>query len=163
MNGIGVRHGPRAGVYPAGMLGTPRHFLVGAATCAVVGLGFALLETALPRATPLLDGLHLLSVGVSLFLAGAFVVSRSPALLPDPSLRKGPAPRAFWAVTIGVAAHALAAPLADEGPRFWASMKLGGSLVEGAALLVLLAPLVRPAAKLTPPGPSGTEGEPSGS
>lgn len=148
-------------VYPAVMLGTARHFAIGAGTSVAVGLPFAIYGAVVPDARPPLAGMHLVGVGFCLFLAGFFAVQRNPArLLPDPMLRRGPAPRAFWAMVVGLLAHAIAAPLASEKAPFWSALELGGALVEGAALLLLLAPL---AVKLTPPGPSGTEGEPSGS
>lgn len=150
------------------MLGTARHFALAAAASAAAGLVFEITSLAafLSGATEAprmpLDGAHLIRTGAPLFACGAVLVAFVPALLPDPALRKGPAPRAFWVLAVGLVVHAWAAQLATPAEPFYSGMALGGSFLELAALGLLAVPALRPAPVpvLTPSAPSGTETRP---
>lgn len=153
------------------MLGAPKHFAIAAAVTAAAGLvmeisSHAAFLTGVEAQKMPLDGLHLLSTGAPLFAIGAVLVAFVPSLTPDPALRKGPAPRAFWALAVGIAARAWAGQLASPTEEFHAALALGGSFVELAALALLVVPAVAPAkavtapASLTPSGGSGTETKP---
>lgn len=153
------------------MFGTPKHFALAAAGSASAGLVVEITSLAAflsgieaPRMP--LDGAHLLGAGAPLYLVGAALVWFVPSVAPEADMRKGPAPRAFWALTAGLAVRAWAGQLASPTEPFYAAMALGGSFVELAALGLLALPALqaaRGAGSLTPPKPSGTESEPSGS
>lgn len=152
------------------MFGTAQHFALAAAASAGAGLVLRItsLSASLSGATDEpwmpLDGAHLLGSGAPLFVVGAVLVSSVPSLVPDAALRKGPGPRAFWVLTVGLLLHAWAAPLAKPGEPFFSAMALGGSFLELAALGLLAVPAIRPPGPvLTPSAPSGTETRPSGS
>lgn len=148
------------------MYGTPKHFALAAAASAAGGLVVEITSLAAslsggeaPRMP--LDGAHLLGAGAPLYLIGAALVWFVPAVAPDADRRKGPAPRAFWALTVGLVVRAWAGPLASPTEPFYAAMALGASFVELASLGLLAVPAMRPApaGSLTTPKPSGTEGE----
>ena len=150
------------------MFGTPKHFALAAAGSAAAGLVVEITSLAAflsgieaPRMP--LDGAHLLGAGAPLYLVGAALVWFVPSVGPEADLRKGPAPRAFWALTLGLLARAWAGQIASPTEPFYAAMALGGSFVELAAVGLLAVPALRPAAALTPQKPSGTESSPSGS
>ena len=86
---------------------------------------------------PQVDPLHFVSVGAGAFALGCALVQWHPELAPDPALRKGVAPRAFWTLAVGVAIRGV---LGDRGPiqPFLASASLAGVLLEVAALSMLL-------------------------
>lgn len=150
------------------MLGTAKHFALAAAASAATGLVLRItsLSAHLSGADEVpwmpLDGVHLLTAGAPLFAVGAVIVAAVPALVSDATLRKGPAPRAFWVLVVGVAIHAWAGPLATPKEPFYSAMALGGAFLELAALGLLAVPAIRPApvAVLTPSAPSGTETRP---
>jgi len=153
------------------MLGTAKHFALAAATSAAAGLVLritslsAFLSGAQEAPWMPLDGAHLLTAGAPLFAVGAVIVAAVPSLVPDEKLRKGPAPRAFWVLVVGVGITAWAGPLATPKEPFFSAMALGGAFLELAALGLLGVPALRPpvsapaapAVVLTPPAPSGTE------
>ena len=165
------------------MFGTGKHFAVAAAVSGATGIALEVTARAAtlsgadtPPAMPL-DGAHLLAAA-PLFLIGAVLVGLVPALAPDPALRRGPAPRAFWTLAAGVALRAWAGPIASADERFLAALALGGSFLELAGLALVAIPVTRPARAvpssvvppaqapepaLTPQGASGTEAGPSGS
>lgn len=156
------------------MLGTAKHFALAAAVSAGLGLVMeittlaAFLSGVEAQRMPL-DGLHLLSAGAPLFAAGAVLVAFVPSLVPDSELRKGPAPRAFWALVVGLAFRSWAGQIASPSDEFHAALALGGSFLELAAVALLVVPALSPAkpaasaaaaASLTPSGGSGTEARP---
>lgn len=149
------------------MYGTPKHFALAAAASAAAGLvveitAHAAFLSGFDAPQMPLDGAHLLGAGAPLYLVGAVLTWFAPSVAPEGDMKKGPAPRAFWALTAGLIARAWAGQVASPTEPFYAAMALGGSFVELAALGLLAVPALQ-GGSLTRPRPSGTEREPSGS
>jgi hypothetical protein len=83
------------------------------------------------------DAGHLLQVGVPAGLVGLWLVGIEPSIAPDPLLRKGLAPRAFWVFVLGLLLHACTVHLAGPDKVFLAVLSLAGLFLEvvGGAML----------------------------
>lgn len=100
------------------------------------------------------DPVFLLAGGGGAFAFGAVVVRAHPTLAPDPRLRQGVAPRAFWTLFVGVVLVALFGRTADPvAQRFAASAGLAGMLMEAAAFGMLLWGAYGPKPTPEPPQP----------
>jgi uncharacterized protein involved in response to NO len=120
-----------------------RLYGIGAATC--LGLAAASKVSAIFAGSAAgalgtfarLDALHLGAVGGGGLAAGAFFVRAFPVLTPDPNLRKGIAPRAFWLLFVAAILRALSGGVTDP-QRFASALSMACLLTEGSAAAMLL-------------------------
>ena len=102
------------------------------------------------------DGIHFGAVGVGAFALGYVLVRSHPELAPDPAMRKGIAPRAFWTLILGVALRGTVGALHDpDAQPFLAGCAWAGVMLEAAALAMLVygAYLPKKPAPVPPPTP----------
>ena len=109
------------------------------------GAGGSLVAAAAAFAAPRLgretgaDPLHFAAVGVGAFALGWALVRAYPALAPDPAMRKGIAPRAFWTLVLGVLLRGSVGSSSDpERQPFLAACAWAGVMLEAGGLAMLL-------------------------
>lgn len=100
--------------------------------------GAAASASGMPPPAALPDPLHLWIGGTGGSLVGHALLTANPRLAPDPDGRKGPAPRAFWTLVLGVLCLAFAAPHLESGPPVADAFAVAGALLEAAAAGMLL-------------------------